>query len=450
MKIWPFSKKNKSLSAPSNSSSGGWFGSINEPFTTAWQQNKELHPSLVRSFFAIYSSMTLISSDISKVAVNLKRKDSNGVWQDVQSDIATLLNKPNRYQNSIQFRQWYITSKLAMGNTYVLKERDKKGAIKALYILEPSRVSPLVASDGSVYYQLSSDDLNGLNKGSLIVPASEIIHDRYQPQFHPLIGISPIYAAALAGALGAKIQADSHQFFSNGASPGGILSAPGSISDETAKRLKTHWDENYTGKNTGKVAVVGDGLKFEPMKSKSVDSQLVEQLRLSADIVTSCFHIPPFKIGMGTTPAKPHEANLAYYSDCLQVLIEEFEECMNHGLELKSGYAIELSTDDLLRMDKVTKIEMLSKAVGGSIMTPNAAMLELNQKPVDGGDTIYMQQQNFSLSALSKRDSKDNPFDKAPPMPPVMPPVIDEEKEKALAELWLLKVINSAKKGIDK
>ena len=80
------------------------------------------------------------------------------------------------------------------------------------------------------------------------------------------------------------------------------------------------------------------------------------------------------------------------------------------GLDLPSGTMIELDTDDLLRMDKATFIDMLAKAVGGSVMTPNAAMLELNQSPVTGGDTIYMQQQNYSLEALSKRDALDDPF----------------------------------------
>ena len=72
-------------------------------------------------------------------------------------------------------------------------------------------------------------------------------------------------------------------------------------------------------------------LKFEAMRAKSVDSQLVEQLKLSADVVASCFHVPPYKIGMGTAPSKPQEANLTYYSDCLQVLIEEFEACLDDG-----------------------------------------------------------------------------------------------------------------------
>ena len=441
MRLWPFGKQ-KNLNSVPSSSSGGWFGIVREPFTTAWQQNKELAPSQVRSFFAIYSCMTLISADISKMAAEVKRRNSDGVWNVIENDTSILLDKPNRFQNSVQFRQWWATSKLSAGNTYALKERTTTGVIKALYILDPSKVMPLIASDGSIYYQLNTDELSGIQENQLVVPSSEIIHDRYQPQFHPLVGVSPIYAAALAGALGKKIQSDSHEFFSNGAAPGGILSAPGAIGDETASRLKEHWDANYSGKNAGKVAVVGDGLKFEPMKSKSVDSQLVEQLRLSADIVASCFHVPPFKIGMDNAPSKPQEANLTYYSDCLQVLIEEFEACMKDGLELPPGTIIELDTDDLMRMDKITQIEMLAKAVGGSVMTPNAAMLELNQKPVEGGDTIYMQQQNYSLEALSRRDALPDPFSSAPSITTTPSPIEDEKEEPVLDED---DIINQAK-----
>lgn len=430
----------------------GWGSLVREPFTTAWQQNKELHPSEVRSFFAIYSCITLIAADISKMATEVKKRDSNKVWVAVENDTHKLLKKPNRYQNSVQFRQWWSTSKLATGNTYALKQRGFGGKIEALYILEPSKVMPLIADDGSVYYELNTDNLNGVTDTRLVVPASEIIHDRYQPQFHPLVGVSPIYAAALAGALGKKIQQDSHKFFANGASPGGILSAPGAISKATADTLKAEWQTNYSGENAGRVAVVGDGLKFEAMRAKSVDSQLVEQLKLSADVVASCFHVPPYKIGMGTAPSKPQEANLTYYSDCLQVLIEELEACLDDGLDLPSGTMIELDTDDLLRMDKATFIDMLAKAVGGSVMTPNAAMLELNQSPVIGGDTIYMQQQNYSLEALSKRDALDDPFgnkQNEPAQPVISEPAQPlEETKKLQSELFTLKALQSVREAL--
>lgn len=424
---WPFNRKQKSLSSLGNGHNYGWGSIVREPFTGAWQQNKELMPNNVRQFFAIYSCVTLISGDISKMAADVKRKDSNGIWQEIDNDTAKLLSKPNRYQNSVQFRQWWVTSKLTKGNTYVLKQRGVGGRIEALYILDPECVMPLIADDGSVYYQLNTNELAGITESQLVVPASEIIHDRYQPQFHPLVGISPIYAAALAGALGKKIQEDSHKFFANGASPGGILSAPGAISKDTAETLKKEWQTNYSGENAGRVAVVGDGLRFEPMRAKSVDSQLVEQLKISADIVASCFHVPPFKIGMGAAPSKPQEGNLIYYSDCLQVLIEEMEACLCDGLELSKGIIVELDTDDLLRMDKATFIDMLAKAVGGTVMTPNAAMKELNQSPVAGGDELYMQQQNFSLAALAKRDLLADPFNTSAQAPKPKDPIAEIE-----------------------
>jgi hypothetical protein len=73
----------------------------------------------------------------------------------------------------------------------------------------------------------------------------------------------------------------------------------------------------------------------------------------------------------------------------------------------------------LLRMDSATQIDVLSKAVGSAIMSPDEARAKRNLGPVPGGATPYLQQQNYSLAALAKRDSSDDPFGTAkPPAPP--------------------------------
>lgn len=423
--------------------SRGW-RTIFEPYTGAWQRNDEINAADLGSFFAIYSCVTLIAGDISKLRARVMATGSDGI----QAEQATpsVLKRPNRYQNHIQFKQWWATSKMSQGNAYGLKQRDRAGKVEAVYILDPCRVRPLVADDGSVYYELSTDTLNGVPDVTVTVPASEIIHDRYQPQHHPLIGVSPIAAAALSGKLGLRIQQDSQTFFGNGARPGGILVAPGAISEETASRLKQHWDDNYSGANSGKVAVLGDGLKFEPMRATSVDSQLVEQLKLSAEVVCSCFHVPPFKIGFGTLPSgKVEEMNLIYYSDCLQVLIEEFEQCMTDGLALPESHSVELDIDSLWRMDSESKFRMLSEAIKG-VMAPNEARRRANLKPVEGGDSVYLQQQNYSLEALAKRDSQEDPFGKSAPDPE--PVVEDEETKRMQAELYTLKFANALREAI--
>lgn len=424
---------------------GGW-RTIFEPYTGAWQRNDEISAADLGSFFAIYSCITLIAGDISKLRARVMATGSDGIQAEQAAPSA--LKRPNRYQNHIQFKQWWATSKLSQGNAYGLKQRDRTGKVEAIYILDPCRVRPMVADDGGVYYELSTDALNGVPDETVTVPSSEIIHDRYQPQHHPLIGVSPIAAAALSGKLGLRIQQDSQTFFGNGARPGGILVAPGAISDDTANRLKQHWNDNYSGANSGKVAVLGDNLKFEPMRATSVDSQLVEQLTLSAEVVCSCFHVPPFKIGFGTLPSgKVEEMNLIYYSDCLQVLIEEFEQCMTDGLSLPERHSVELDIDSLWRMDTESKFRMLSEAIKG-VMAPNEARRRVNLKPVDGGDSVYMQQQNYSLEALAKRDSQEDPFGKNSPEPAPNPAVEDEDTKNMQAELWMLKSLNATREAM--
>jgi len=400
-------------SAVSGSRGGGWFPWINEPYTGAWQKNDEWKSPTVLAHYAVYACVTLIANDIGKLRQRLMLLGDNGIWTETtSSSFSPVLRKPNGYQNHIQFKEWWQTSKLTKGNAYGLKQRDNRGVVTAIYLLDPDRVTVLVAANGDVYYQCNGDDLNELGSEGVTVPASEIIHDRMNCLFHPLIGISPLYACALAACQSLKMQNDSSTFFENGARPGGILSAPGAISDETAARLKAHWDTNYTGQNAGRVAVVGDDLKFQQMKMSATDSQLIEQFKLTAEMICTAFHVLPSKVGV--TPAAngvtAEQENQKYYSDCLQVLIEEYEACMDDGLSLPDKYGVELDIDGLLRMDMGKLVETLSAAVKGGIMPPNVAMARLNLPPVEGGDTVYLQQQNFSLSALAKRDAQADPF----------------------------------------
>jgi HK97 family phage portal protein len=407
--------------------SGGWWPLIvREPFAGAWQSNIELRPETILAYHAVYACITLISADIGKLGIRLMEQ-SGEVWIETTSPaFSPVIRKPNNYQNHIQFVENWIMSKLTRGNTYVLKGRDNRGVVTALYVLDPTRVRPLVTTSGDVYYNLSADNLAGIPEGDVTVPASEIIHDRMNCLFHPLVGTSPLFACALAARQGLAIQNNSAAFFENGAQPGGVLVAPGAISDDTAKRLKEKWEENFSGVNRGRLAVLGDGLKYEPMMMTSVDAQLIEQLKMTSEIVCSVFHVPGYMVGVGQAPTYNNIEALSqnYYSQCLQSLIESFELCLDEGLALPANYRTELDLDGLLRMDTATQVKTLSDAVGGGIAAPNEARKRLNLKPVKGGQTPYMQQQNYSLAALDERD-RNGPFDKPDPAPVIGPPSND-------------------------
>lgn len=367
----------------------------------------------------VFSCITLIASDIGKLRLKLMEQDANRIWNEVSSPaFSPVLLKPNRYQTRQKFIEQWLVSELSHGNTYVLKERDNRGVVVALYVLDPNRVKLLVATNGDVYYQLQSDNLSGLVETVPAIPASEIIHDRMVCLFHPLVGVSPIFACGLAATQALNIQQNSAKFFKNMSQPGGVLTAPGSIGDDTALRIKKHWEDNYTGEKSGKVAVLGDGLKYEGMAVNAVDAQLVEQLKMSAEQVCSTFHVPPHMVGAAPEPTGTSvgASYQKYYGQCLQALIEAIEASLDEGLGLPNVKSKTLGTefdlDGLLRMDQTAFVDMLVNQVKGSISKPDEARQRMNLPPIPGGDTIYMQQQNYSLEALSKRDAGDDPFAK--------------------------------------
>lgn len=416
-------------SVPAGSTGNWWNGGwIHEPFTGAWQRNLEIRLENVLQFSTVYACVTLIASDIGKLPLNYVEKNEQDIWEPAENPaFSPVLRKPNRYQTRQRFIEQWCTSKLVHGNTYILKERDQRNVVTDMYILDPCLTRPLVAKDGSVWYSLATyNNLTGIDtisgyedegvkNGSVVVPASEIIHDINVALYHPLCGVSPISACGLPAIQGIRIQQQSARFFENFSRPSGVLTAPGLISDELAKRLKDHWESAYTGNNAGKIAVLGDGLKYEPMSVNAHDSELIAQLKLSSEQICTAFHIPAFMVGVGQMPSYNNVESLyqMYYSQCLQTHIEGIEASLDDGFGLlgpNQSKGTEFDLDQLLRMDTATQYRTYGEGISRGMISPNEARQKINLPPVDGGNSPYLQQQNYSLAALDKRDAKSDPF----------------------------------------
>nr|EER7571441.1 phage portal protein [Escherichia coli] len=218
--------------------------------------------------------------------------------------------------------------------------------------------------------------------------------------------------AGLAATQGHHIQENSTSFFRNGGRPSGVIEIPGSITEENAKKLKSNWDSGYTGENAGKTAILSNGAKYNPTTFSPVDAQTVEQLKMTAEIVCSVFRVPAYKIGVGQPPSSDNVEALEqqYYSQCLQTLIESIELLLDEALETGENESTEFDVTTLLRMDSERRMKTLGDAVKNTLLTPNEARKRENLPPLAGGDALYLQQQNYSLEALSRRDAREDPF----------------------------------------
>jgi HK97 family phage portal protein len=405
---------------------------IRESFTGAWQRNVEVDTrENVLRFSAVYSCVSGISGDIAKLDLRIMREDGEIMVPQKSGRYADLLKKPNNYQTRFQFVMCWVLAKLLTGNTYVLKQRDRDGRIAALHVLDSEFVTVLVSDSGDVYYQIKRDALT--QSVDITVPASEIIHDRHVTLYHPLVGISPIYACGMSATLGNAILQTGAGFFKNKATPGGILTAPGRINDDTAQRLQSYWQENYTGANAGKIAVLGDNLKFERMTVTAVDAQLIDQLKFSIEDVARCYRYPLYKLQAGPPlmAGSAEEFNLQYYGDSLQPLIESAESVMNAGLELPSTLHVEFDLSGLSRMNTESQYRTINEGVRGGILARNEGRARLNLPPKPGGDDLMAQQQDYTLPDLAALRARERLQAEAPAPQPEQ---AAEEQTRALLD----------------
>jgi HK97 family phage portal protein len=419
---------------PRNLYSFGFTGGYapHEPFTQAWQKGLEnaghREPSLL-AFSGVYACVTIISQDIAKLPLQLIELLADGVTEKParKSPYHKLLRKPNDYQTSLDFIQLLVACRLIRGNAYVLKEFDNRGVPKAMHILHPDRVRVMIEPNSKeIFYEYTpyANDMIGMEKfagreGTVLIPSRYIIHDRINCLWHPLIGTSPLFAAAVSASMGGRIMLNTQSLFANMARPSGILTAPNEIKDGTAERLKRDFEANYSAGNLGRTAVLGDGLEWKAMVMTSTDAQLIEQLKWTIEDVARVYRVPMYLLADLTrmTYKNSEQAAQSYYSGCLQYHIEALERrfTVDFGLDEDVQYAA-FDVRVMFRMDTGERFRAYREGIAAGMLAPNEARGWEQLGPVKGGEEPRMQMQYVPLSTPVA----------APPATPQPEPTTDE------------------------
>jgi len=417
----------RSVFAPGGASPSAWSPIVREPYTGAWQLNDSLTLETALANPVVFRCVSLIASDVGKLPLRLVAMDADGIWIETTSPaFSPVLRSPNRYQTPQQFLESWMYSKLLHGNTYILKDRDARNVVIGLYVLDPAKVKVLTAPDGSVYYELQAHELAGVAEGPLVAPAAEIIHDRWNCLYHPLVGISPLYACGGAARQGLEMQAASTGFFSAGGRPSGMLVPPVEIDQKTVDRLSAIWH----GLGPGRTAILGTAMKYEPVSTTASDAQLVEQMAWTSKAIAGCFGVPISMVDSSQQPPyAAHEAStLQYHSQCLQTHLTAIESALDAGLELPSPYGTEFDLDDLIWLDVASKTKAAHEAIAAGAMSPNEARRKyFGLGPVAGGDSPFLQAQYYSLEALAARELAPSPSPTPTPEPSPQPEPEPEE-----------------------
>jgi HK97 family phage portal protein len=413
---------------------GGWYelGRLED----GYQRNLAVDGLSARYVPGVYACVMTIARSSSQCYPRHIRVTSDGRFEEVTTSAASrVLMNPNSYQTAPDFLLNLIAQTLFDGEAFCVVTRNNRFEVSEIHLLPRGSCSPYVDPETrEIFYSVGE---NPLAPGSIdyIAPARDVLHLKFHTPRHPLIGESPIKAAALAIGINVALSASQATFFNNMNRPSGILSTDQVLNREQLTQLRAAFEEQSKGLSQGRIPVLGGGLKFAPLSISSQDAELVQAQRMSLEDIARCFGVPTPLIGDLSHATLNNAETLVHHflSMSLGSYLEHIERAFDRlfGLDGLKEY-IELDTTALLRTDFAGRIEGLTKGVQGGLFTPNEARNREGLGPIDGGDTAYLQRQMTPVDKISdvleSEISANNTPEPAPqPKPEPTPAPADKE-----------------------
>jgi len=351
---------------------------------------------------AVEACVSAISQTVASLPLRHYRTTSKG-GQEVVTDspAARVLRKPNAYSTRADFVLNLLRTELLTGNGVAVAGRDDGGRIDSLHLAPPYSAHPYVAVDGSIFYAIkSADRLLPDPTVSDLFPGEHVLHLRMHTARSPLIGVSPITSAAMSIVAGNAVTGHMAAFFSNMTRPSGYLRTDKTMKKEVAEAARTSWESAYGNANSGKIAVLMEGLEWKPLTITSVDAQLIESYKMTIADVARVFRVPLPIIG-DTSGASFNNAETLinhWLSTGLGYVLEHVELALDALFRLPEGEFVAFDTDALLRADFKTRIEGIVRGIQGGLYSPNEGRLREGLPAVPYGDEPRLQAQVVPLS----------------------------------------------------
>lgn len=348
---------------------------------------------------AVYACVRILSEAVAGLPLHLYRyKEDGGKEKAIDHSLYHLLHdEPNKEMSSFIFRETLMTHLLLWGNAYAQIIRNGKGEVIALYPLMPNKMKVDRGEDGEIYYiySRSTDEANTKEDSTVVLTPREVLHIPGLG-FDGLVGYSPIAMAKNAIGLAIATEEYGAKFFANGAAPSGVLEHPGTIKDPA--RLRENWNSTFGGSaNSGKVAVLEEGMKYTPISISPEQAQFLETRKFQINEIARIFRVPPHMVGdlEKSSFSNIEQQSLEFVKYTLDPWIIRWEQSLSRSLlspDEKKTYFFKFNLEGLLRGDYASRMNGYATARQNGWMSANdiRELENLDKIPAELGGDLYL------------------------------------------------------------
>jgi len=279
--------------------------------------------------------------------------------------------------------------------------------------------------NGQLYYtyQRSNDEAPTMNGSSVILKPSDVLHIPGLG-FDGLVGYSPIAMAKNAIGMAIACEEFGAKFFANGAAPSGVLEHPGTIKDPS--RVREAWQSQFGGSsNSGKVAVLEEGMKYTPISISPEQAQFLETRKFQINEIARIFRVPPHMVGdlEKSSFSNIEQQSLEFVKYTLDPWVIRWEQSIMRSLltaEEKKKYYVKFNVEGLLRGDYQSRMNGYAIGRQNGWMSANdiRELENLDRIPTEEGGDLYLINGNMlpmkDAGAFANTNTNDNGKEETP------------------------------------
>ena len=380
--LQPTSKiqKRSNLSSPSQ-----WFlDSLANLFGSQSTSGQPVTPETAMSIAAVKRCVGIIADNISVMTLKLYESTATDGRVRIFEDAAVkVLENPNTYQTSFDFRNYMGISLAYRGNAYAWIKRNEFYEPIELHPLNPDKCTFDASEMGVVNFRV-----NGV-----LIDYNDILHLKVFCSDNPYRGKSPIQQHAET--LGITLAATNSQarIYKSGVLKF-FIKSDRKIEEAALPGLKTSLTDVIDGQDLS--AVLPMGVQLEKISMTPQEAQFIESKRYNDEEIARIFGVPASMIGAGSSGGKSsteQEFQYFYQSTLLaySVNIEQaFKKKLIKEVDQARRY-FKFSYNSLMRATAQERANYYNQGIRGGWLTPNEARIYEDMKTEQGLDEFYVE-----------------------------------------------------------
>lgn len=338
-------------------------------------------PSFRRGLTVLAGSMASMPLQVFKrTDLGKEKAENNALYY-------TLHQQPNDYQSTFTWLVVMFMNLVVFNCAYARIVRGPRNAVGQLIPMRSDRVRVCLADDGSLIFEYTAP--NGVRERLTL---DEVF---YVPGY----GFGELNPRSLLEdgrdtlAIAIAMRQMLGQQFRSGVRLSGVIKHPEKISVEAAKRLADSWHAQYGGfANSGKTAVLEEGMEFQELSQKNTDAQIVELWQGNTEDIARLLGVPSILVGH-SDKASTYASAEQFFQSFVTHSIGPWMACFEQAATIQllanpERYFVEFNVAGLLRGDAKARGEFYQKGILSGWLAPNEARQLENLNKKKGHDDL--------------------------------------------------------------